>query len=91
MSSIAAEGYSFADQAKHWSELKGFALSFQFNPVSPMSEADFETLHRLIGDSPVGASSTLPVDDAAYRADLLEARALIGETYGFESDNIENW
>jgi hypothetical protein len=83
--------YSFADHAKHWSELKGFALSFQFNPVSPMSDEDFEILHVRIGDRPVGASPSNPEKNAAYRSDLINARTLIGDTYGFDSDNIENW
>ena len=32
---MEAEDYSFYDHAKHWSEMKGFALSFQFNRRSP--------------------------------------------------------
>lgn len=90
MDGIGSE-YSFADHAKHWSELKGFALGLQFNPVSPMSDEDFEILHDRIGDHPVGASPTNPENDSTYRADLQNARALIGETYGFDSDNIDNW
>ncbi len=90
MDSIGAE-YSFADHAKHWSELKGFALSIQFNPFSPMSEEDFGILHDRLGDRPVGASPTNAENNSTYRADLQNARALIGETYGFDSDNIDNW
>ena len=68
-----------ATYAKHWGELKGFALGFQFNPASPMSEADFGALHDLIG--------TAPGTDAAYQADLIAARTLIMDAYNFDSKN----
>ena len=87
MGAIGTADYSFDDHAKHWSEMKGFALSFQFNPRSPMSGADFETLHGYFGVAPVLSSA----GDAAladYAADLLAARALIGEAYGFDSANL---
>ena len=91
MDAIGGEDYSFADHAKHWSELKGFALSFQFNPRSPMSEADFAAVHAAIGDAPVGASPSEPVDDAPYRAELLDARKLIGDAYDFDEANVTSW
>lgn len=43
----------FDSYGKAWSELKGFALSFQFSPDSSFDEADFINLHNLIGDAPV--------------------------------------
>ena len=36
MARLGGEDYSFYDHAKHWSELKGFALGLQFNPDSPL-------------------------------------------------------
>jgi len=91
MDAIGSEEYSFADHAKHWSELKGFALSFQFNPRSPMSEDDFAAIHEAIGDEPVGASAVSPSDDMSYRTRLVEARGVIGDTYGFDEANINGW
>ncbi|MGB5812638.1 MAG: DUF4856 domain-containing protein, partial [Polyangiales bacterium] len=91
MDSIGTADYSFADHAKHWSELKGFALSFQFNPRSPMSDSDFAAVHVAVGDAPVGASPTSPSNDADYRAQLLEARALIGDAYDFDEANLASW
>lgn len=80
-------GYDFAAHAKHWAEMKGFALSFQFNPRSPLSDADFATLHTLLGQAPV-----LETADATERQDhvddLLAARALLGTAYGFDDDNL---
>ena len=66
----AAE-YNFYDHAKHWGEMKGFALSFQFNPRSPVSDADFAAIHEKMGTAPA-----LPGADNfdAYKAGLLEAR-----------------
>ena len=63
MNAIGTPEYSFADHCKHWSELKGFALSFQFNPRSPMSADDFAAVHAAVGDAPVGASATSPTND----------------------------
>lgn len=91
MDVIGTAAYSFADHAKHWSELKGFALSFQFNPGSPMSEADFAEVHAAIGDFPQGASATSPIDDDVYRTRLLDARNLIGNAYDFDEANVTSW
>jgi hypothetical protein len=91
MDAIGTVNYSFADHAKHWSELKGFALSFQFNPRSPLSEGDFSDLHAAIGDAPAGASPTSPIDDTAYRTQLIDARTLIGDAYDFDEANILAW
>jgi hypothetical protein len=84
MGAMGTEDYDFGAHARHWSELKGFALSFQFNPRSPMDAEDFELLHALIGISPVLGTEGLE----AYARDLLSARTLVGETYGFDSLNL---
>jgi hypothetical protein len=87
MNAFGTEDYSFTDHAKVWSELKGFALSFQFNPRSPLSDADFEQFHTLIGDAPV-LSDAEQADIDQYKADLLAARQLIGDAYGFADENL---
>ena len=87
MSAMDSDDYSFADHAKHWSELKGFALSFQFNPRSPLSDADFVELHTLIGTAPVLSTATAE-ERAAYADDLRAARTLLGEAYDFDADNL---
>ncbi len=84
MAKIGTPDYNFLDHAKHWSELKGFALALQFNPRSPLSDEDFLTLHARIGDKPA-----LEGDDlAAYKAGLLEARDLLAAAYGFDAANL---
>lgn len=87
---LGTDAYSFDDHAKHWSELKGFALGLQFNPRSPLSDADFETFHSLIGDAPVLADAS-EEEQKEYLKALGEARDLIAAAYDFESDDAEGW
>ena len=59
MAKFGTDDYSFASHAKHWGELKGFALGLQFNPKSPLNEtvagedhSYFSKLHKLLGTAP---------------------------------------
>ena len=87
MDAIGTTDYDFGGHAKHWSEMKGFALSLQFNRMSPMTRTQHADLHALLGDAPVLEGGDL----AAYEADLLAARTLIGEAFGFDPQNLEVW
>lgn len=87
MGAFDTEKYAYEDHAKEWSEMKGFALSFQFNPRSPLSDDEFVTLHGLLGTAPVLPTAT-EGENAAYKADLLAARTLIGQAYGFDTANL---
>ncbi|MBY5921115.1 DUF4856 domain-containing protein [Ferrimonas balearica] len=78
--------FSYSDLAKHWSEMKGFALGLQFNPNKALSDAQFEQLHTLMGDLPV-----LTGDVEGYQASLLEARGILAEAYSINADNAANW
>lgn len=86
LANIGTDDFSYSDLAKHWSELKGFALGLQFNRLSPLSDEDFAQFHTLIGDAPVVTG-----DVAAYQADLLTARDLLQAAYGFNAENVANW
>ena len=90
MAKFGTEEYSFATHAKHWGELKGFALGFQFSPHSPLSDADFADFHAKVGDAPVLEDAG---DDAiaAYKTALEEAAAILGAAYGFADENVANW
>lgn len=78
---------AFLNHAKVWSEMKGFALTFQFNPNSPLSASDFAMVHQLMGDRPVlEAAGTTEADD--YRQALRDARAIVGNAYGFDAMNL---
>lgn len=80
--------YDFAGHAKHWSELKGFALGLQFNPNhSPLGAEDHRVLQAAIGLRPLlpGASAT-EVADA--KAALVAARDRLGRVYGFAAANL---
>lgn len=68
--------------AKHWSEMKGFALNMQFNPVSPFvateeGKAKFVELHKLMGVQP----ELDPTKIDAYKADLIKARDILAQSY----------
>lgn len=79
--------FNLSDAAKHWSELKGFFLGLQFNPRSPLSDADFATVNALIGDKP----ATTEAEKEAYLADLIEARDILQAAYSFDSSVTANW
>ncbi len=98
---------NFETVAKHWSELKGFALSLQFSPVSPFrdeqSSVDLDDLKMVlanIGDAPVladgsqnGIAAAGSAEDAtyAYVGKLVEARDILQEAYGFSDANTLAW
>jgi hypothetical protein len=87
MNAFDTVDYNFNNHAKHWSEMKGFALGLQFSPFSPLSGAQFVEMHQLMRDAPV-----LPGAEAAeivqYRADLIAARAILAQAYGFDPANV---
>jgi hypothetical protein len=80
--------YSFPALAKHYGELKGFALAFQFNPNSVMTRDQFLELHRLVRDFPVRADLE---DTTSFQADLVKARELLTRVYKFSPITAENW
>jgi hypothetical protein len=94
---------NFTTLAKHWSEMKGFALGLQFSPVSPFRAsdsalADLKNILALMGDGPVladgsqaGAVGADLTRIDAYADDLLTARGLLAAAYGFDDENVANW
>ena len=70
---------NFKTMAKHWGEMKGFALALQFSPYSPFRDGsvegiDLDDLKRvldLMGDAPVladGSQGGIPVSGSAEDA-----------------------
>jgi predicted small lipoprotein YifL len=90
MATFGTEDYSFANHAKHWSELKGFSLGLQFSPHSPLSADDFAAFHEKLGDAPVLEDAGTEAI-AGYQTALEEARALLGTAYGFADANVTGW
>ena len=88
MGNWGTEDYSFGDHAKHWSEMKAFAIGLQFNPRGQLSDEEFVAVMDLMGDAPV-----LPGEPEAeaYREGLIEARGILGAAHGFAESNVENW
>jgi hypothetical protein len=87
LNGLGTDDFSFADAAKHFSELKGFALGLQFNPYSPITDVQFENIHALIQDAPV--LDTTDVD--AYIDDLVEARDILQSALAFDAENVTGW
>jgi len=77
--------------AKHWSELKGFALGLQFSPIATMTEAQQIDLHDKIGQSPIAKLETEHQDKALYIADLEAARTLVQTAFGFDAAAVATW
>lgn len=87
MNRFEQEDYDFLGHAGHWAEAKAFALGLQFNPRKQISDDDFAELHELLRVRPVLETATpTQIDD--YKADLIAARALIGEAYDFDAANL---
>jgi hypothetical protein len=86
MAKFGTESYAFLNHAKVWSELKGFALTLQFNPRSMLSRDEFTELNDLIGDKPVlpNAGETAIAD---YKTALRTARDLLIEAYDLPAAN----
>jgi len=82
------EPASLADRAKHWSEMKGFALSLQFSPIAQITPVDLASVHDKMGEAPA-----LTAGDAAdaYVVALTEARDLLQAAYGFSATNVAGW
>jgi hypothetical protein len=86
----ATADFNSKDLAKHWSEMKGFALGLQFSQVPVISMADLKSVHEAFGEAPVllGADQAAVI---AYVAKLAEARTVIQAAYAFDADNVTNW
>ena len=87
MNKFGTDDYSFGDHAKHWSELKGFALWMQFNPRSPVTDDAFARIHSVLGIAPVLPSASAS-EIEAYRGGLIEVRAILADAYSFDPSNI---
>jgi hypothetical protein len=89
----SGDDYSYEDVAKHWSEMKGFALGLQFNPHSPITDPQFAEIHGYFGQKPVllpfGSSDRTDVD--AYIADLEKARDILETALDLDPENVANW
>ena len=88
---VGAENNEVDELAKHWSELKGFALGLQFSPISTFSEAELAQLHGLIGQSPINQLENVHNDKALYIEALEAARTMIQEKFDFDVEAVKTW
>lgn len=84
---FGTDTFSYSDLAKHWSELKGFVVSLQFNRRSPLTDEQHEQVNTLIKDAPVLTADAVE----AYKTDLVTARDILRDAYEFDADNAANW
>lgn len=91
LNAYESESYRFFELSKLWSEAKGFALSFQFNPNSSMSDSDFDSLHELMGQRPAVPGKDAKSDVDAYAKKLIEARLILTNSFSFENFNVSAW
>ncbi|OBT08301.1 hypothetical protein A9267_11375 [Shewanella sp. UCD-FRSSP16_17] len=78
--------FNYENLAKHYSEMKGFALGLQFSEYAVISDEDFETVHELFATQP-----ELTGDVDGYIEDLTEARDILQASYELDADNVANW
>jgi len=87
LAKVDTADFDYVTTAKHFSELKGFALGLQFNPYSPVTDVQFEEIHTFLKDAPVLNAA----DVAAYQADLKSARDILQAAYSFDATNVAGW
>lgn len=87
LNNVGTEEENLTDLAKHWSELKGFALGLQFSPVAIISSADLADIHEKIGEAPELDVADIP----AYITDLEAVRDTLKAAYDFDADVVANW
>ncbi|MDB2386446.1 DUF4856 domain-containing protein [Shewanella sp.] len=78
--------FNFNDTAKHYSEMKGFALGLQFSEYAGISDENFEKVHQLMRDAP-----ELTGDVEAYIDDLAAARKILQDSYELNEENVAGW
>lgn len=79
--------YDFATHAEAWSEAKGIALSLQFNPRCPLTDAERAALNDQLGLAPV--LGTASPDARAAAADALRAaKATLATAYALPAENL---
>ena len=89
MNAFGTDKYLFINHVKFWSEMKGFALAFQFSPVSIMTDSEFDKLHILLGDRPTLHKNGLPGVNT-YKSNLEVARTSLQRIYSFPASS-KNW
>lgn len=85
---LDTDDFNYANTAKYWSEMKAFAIGLQFNRHTPLAHERFVEMHVLMGDKPVLVGAD---DVAAYKADLLKARTILQDAYGYDQALVEAW
>lgn len=87
LDNVGTDAENLKDLAKHWSELKGFALSLQFSGVSIISRDDLIAIHNKIGEAPELEIADIPT----YVEGLKDILDILQDAYDFDADVVANW
>ncbi|MFY0641087.1 MAG: DUF4856 domain-containing protein [Bermanella sp.] len=87
LDNVGTDAQNLKDLAKHWSELKGFALSLQFSGVSIISRDDLIAIHNKIGEAPELEIADIPT----YVEGLKDILDILQDAYDFDADVVANW
>ena len=88
ISDVEAYTGDISTVAKHWSEMKGFALSLQFSPIAKITKEDLIIVHTEMGQTP---KADVDADSADYIARLKAARTKLQTVYGFDAEAVKAW
>ncbi len=90
MAALGTPDENRGNLSKHWSEMKGFAMGLQYNPIKEIGETDLTRTLGLLGDAPSFAAPGTGDYNSAL-ADLMAARDILQAAYGFSSADVEGW
>ena len=81
-----------SDYSKYFSEMRGFAMGLQYNTFKLISDIDLNNVYDLMRVAPEFPATTGDLTGmVAYKADLLAARDILEEAYGFDTDVVSVW
>jgi hypothetical protein len=75
---------------KHWAEMKGFTVALQYNPFRLIGAAQLDELHAGMGRTPLYAAPG-SVEYEERVADLIQAKQVLRQVYGFSDTNMAGW
>jgi len=90
MSKIGTADESKSNLSKHWSEMKGFTVSLQYNPFKKVTDGNLAELHGIMGKGPSHAKP----GSAEYKqtvANYKRAKQVLQTACGFSADNVNKW
>ncbi len=79
------------DYTKHWSEMRGFALGLAYNSFMTIDPNDLADVYEKMGTAPVWIGTAGVEATLQFEADLIAARDILRDAYGFDADVVAGW